>query len=84
MNPKDRIKRLEDALMAADLPYMDRNCQCCNKIYIPRNHDSVRCVSCCQTCYYDKRWVHGHLCPAYRSGAPGTYKNSNGDTRTIY
>jgi hypothetical protein len=41
-----RIRRLEEALMSAGMPYQDKNCYCCGRLYMPKHYDSVRCSSC--------------------------------------
>ncbi len=60
-----RIARLEEALLAADLPSADRSCQCCGAVYVPQCLTSIRCWQCCEGCIYRLGdWRRGHLCPA--------------------
>lgn len=64
-----RITRLENALMAAGLPYTDYQCDCCNKIYIKSSYEDVRCWACCYSCKFDaktKQWIKGNWCPGIK------------------
>ena len=65
---KERIKKLEEALISAGLPCQEVLCQCCRLVsYIPRDHDDGgRCESCLSSCYWSKgskEWVKGSMCP---------------------
>lgn len=66
---KDRIEKLEQHLMFHGIPYEDRTCECCKNLYLPDHYDSCRCISCCNTCCYnreERKWIQGSGCPSKR------------------